>query len=171
MKALSLTQPWASLVSLGVKHIETRGWQTPYRGWIAIHAAKTFPGWAKELCARPPFHGPLCTGYLSGPAWERHAAYAQKSIAETLPLGAVIAIANLHRVGRIHRRRDGGVYVEGMDLPITGDELKFGDYAAGRWAWALTNVHPLATPVPAKGRLGLWEWDAPAGVLPEGVRL
>ncbi len=42
MKALTLTQPWASLVAVGAKRIETRSWETNYRGTIAIHAAK---GW------------------------------------------------------------------------------------------------------------------------------
>ena len=48
MKALTLTQPWASLVACGAKTIETRSWRTPYRGPVAIHAAKGFPadaGW------------------------------------------------------------------------------------------------------------------------------
>lgn len=40
MKALSLTQPWASLVAVGAKRIETRSWRTSYRGPLAIHAAK-----------------------------------------------------------------------------------------------------------------------------------
>ena len=40
MKALSLWQPWASLVALRVKTIETRSWSTSYRGPLAIHAAK-----------------------------------------------------------------------------------------------------------------------------------
>lgn len=40
MKAISLWQPWASLIAAGVKSIETRGWPTNYRGQIAIHAAK-----------------------------------------------------------------------------------------------------------------------------------
>ncbi|HVM07165.1 MAG TPA: ASCH domain-containing protein [Acidimicrobiales bacterium] len=44
MKAISLWQPWASLIAYGVKTIETRSWSTPYRGRIAIHAAKTTKG-------------------------------------------------------------------------------------------------------------------------------
>ena len=32
MKALTLHQPWASLMAWGVKTIETRGWATAYRG-------------------------------------------------------------------------------------------------------------------------------------------
>ena len=42
---LSLWQPWASLIAIGAKHIETRHWKTDYRGPIAIHAAKR---WTQE---------------------------------------------------------------------------------------------------------------------------
>jgi len=48
MKALSLTQPWASLIADGRKRIETRSWPTSFRGRIAIHAAKSID---KEACA------------------------------------------------------------------------------------------------------------------------
>lgn len=51
MKALTLTQPWATLVITGRKRFETRGWRTGYRGQIAIHAAKGMPGWAKEAAS------------------------------------------------------------------------------------------------------------------------
>ena len=39
-KALSLWQPHAQAISLGLKPYETRGWYTGYRGPLAIHAAK-----------------------------------------------------------------------------------------------------------------------------------
>ena len=40
MKAISLWQPWASLMAHGMKTIETRDWYTFYRGPLIIHAAK-----------------------------------------------------------------------------------------------------------------------------------
>jgi len=40
MKAITLFQPWASLIAIGAKTIETRSWFTAYRGPLAIHAAK-----------------------------------------------------------------------------------------------------------------------------------
>jgi len=49
MKALTLTQPWASSVALGNKHFETRSWRTNYRGLLAIHAAKGFPKSAQSF--------------------------------------------------------------------------------------------------------------------------
>ena len=39
MKALTIWQPWASLLVSGQKKYETRSWATSYRGPIAIHAA------------------------------------------------------------------------------------------------------------------------------------
>jgi len=41
MKALSLKQPWANLVSHGLKIIEIRKWNTNFRGPFLIHASKT----------------------------------------------------------------------------------------------------------------------------------
>jgi len=42
MKAISLKQPWASLIAIGRKTIETRTWATNYRGKLLIVASKTF---------------------------------------------------------------------------------------------------------------------------------
>jgi hypothetical protein len=51
MRALSLTNPWAVGVRDKLKHWETRSWPTKVRGEIAIHAAKGFPGWARDFAA------------------------------------------------------------------------------------------------------------------------
>lgn len=40
MKALTLRQPWASLIAQGKKTIETRTWYTHYRGPLLIAASK-----------------------------------------------------------------------------------------------------------------------------------
>ncbi|WP_309145170.1 ASCH domain-containing protein, partial [Brevibacillus sp. HB2.2] len=40
MKAITIHQSWATLIALGEKRFETRGWSTNHRGPIAIHAAK-----------------------------------------------------------------------------------------------------------------------------------
>ena len=39
-KALSIRQPWASLIVWGLKSVEIRTWSTSYRGRMCIHAAK-----------------------------------------------------------------------------------------------------------------------------------
>src|SRR4051812_2897185 len=40
MLAISVRQPFASLILLGHKQIETRNWPTDYRGRIAVHASR-----------------------------------------------------------------------------------------------------------------------------------
>ena len=59
MKALSITQPWATLIAIGAKTIETRSWSTLYRGDLAIHAAKGFPRYARETLFEEAFRVPL----------------------------------------------------------------------------------------------------------------
>jgi hypothetical protein len=146
MKALTLTQPWATLVAIGVKTIETRSWATTYRGALAIHAAKGFPKDCRDLCSEDPFAEALTLAGIKSPT--------------DLPLGVVVATCNLR-----------GCVQMGTDAaPCTADlmqwlkrpmypEAVFGDYAARRWAWVLDNVVPLKMPRAAKGALGLWEWE------------
>lgn len=156
MKALSLTQPWATLMAIGAKRIETRSWSSNHRGWVAIHASKGFPRDARDLCYEEPFAAALAKGGVT--------SLGVQDAPSLLPLGAIVAVGNLHRVGRIGRTHDGQVHVRGHDLPETDpDELAFGDYTAGRYGWVFTNVGRLATPVPCRGALSLW--DVPADVM------
>lgn len=50
MKTLTVKNPWALLIALGVKDIENRTWKTNYRGRIFIHASsKEAIGLFREL--------------------------------------------------------------------------------------------------------------------------
>jgi activating signal cointegrator 1 len=40
VRALTISQPYASLIANGEKWVENRTWYTPYRGPLAIHAGK-----------------------------------------------------------------------------------------------------------------------------------
>jgi len=40
MKALSIKQPWASMIISGEKTIKTRTWKTPYRGDLLICSSR-----------------------------------------------------------------------------------------------------------------------------------
>lgn len=135
MKALSLTQPWATLVAIGAKKIETRSWRTSYRGPLAIHAAKGFPARARDL--------------YDTNSRIRYALQADHKVrvadsALVLPRGAIVATCCLLDC----------VPVEQIDLTYL--ERSFGDYTPGRWGWLLADIKPLKTPIPAKGALGLW---------------
>lgn len=48
MKVISIKQPFASLISEGIKEYEFRTWRTKYRGEILIHASKTIDKKALE---------------------------------------------------------------------------------------------------------------------------
>ncbi|MDP8989617.1 MAG: ASCH domain-containing protein [Acidobacteriota bacterium] len=152
MKAITLTQPWASLVAVGAKRIETRSWSTSYRGPIAIHAAKGFPGHAKRLSESQSVRRAF--GWRERPQlvtqeWLDYIAAQIKS----LPLGCVIATANLvHCIETEMIQR----YVQ----PFTEQERRFGNYEPRRFGFLLENVVALPEPIPAKGALSLWEWTA-----------
>lgn len=137
MKALTLMQPWASLVVCGAKKIETRSWQTFYRGWLAIHAARGFPSAARELCLQSPF-------------WS-----ALEERGTQLPRGCVIAVARLVDCRPTGLEMAPAPWIEGL----SEDELDFGDFSAGRYGWFLEDVRPFPGPIRAKGALGLWEWE------------
>lgn len=77
MKAISLWQPWASAIALGLKTIETRSWSTKYRGELAIHAANRWAGDQREFARIEHMVGRL-------PA--------------RVPLGAIVAVATLSEV-------------------------------------------------------------------------
>ncbi len=58
MKALSIWQPWASLIMSGHKKIETRSWPAPYsvRGQrIAIASTKTVRGEQRRAAVEDTF--------------------------------------------------------------------------------------------------------------------
>ena len=137
MRALTLTQPWATLVAIGAKRIETRSWYTAYRGPLAIHAAKGFPKWAREFSL-----GTAVTEAVYIPAVVDLRGYVY-------PVACVLATCRLVDclpVESVGQRR------------LTTQELSFGNYTPGRFAWILEDVKPLAEPIPAKGALSLWEW-------------
>lgn len=56
MKALSIRQPWASLIMTGLKDVENRDWHTKFRGQLVIHAGKQVDRAAQEQ------HGHLLPG-------------------------------------------------------------------------------------------------------------
>ncbi len=133
-KALSCTQPWATLVVLGEKLWETRTWRTKYRGPLAIHAAKTFPRSARRLAETHPYYGGALGKYPIG--W--------------MPLGAIIGTVELVECER----------VEAVVGRISDRERAFGDYAPGRWAWQFAHPVVFDEPVPWRGALGLWSTAA-----------
>lgn len=149
IKVISLWQPWASLVALGEKTIETRSWKTNYRGPLAIHATASMPKLAKELCLTAHFKTALWRNLIITPL--------------ELPLGKIIATCNLTECYEIlpdtHNYAFYGTSQMGIALHKNSSEYAFGDYTPGRYAWILKDIEMLSEPILAKGQQGFWNFD------------
>ncbi|RYX84273.1 ASCH domain-containing protein [bacterium] len=157
MKAISLWQPWASLIAIGAKRVETRGWSTSYRGPLAIHAAKNTS--QLDYCTLPSFLNALhgagmwqIPDTITSTFSERSivAAYHKLTIKQKLqwlplPLGAVVAIVDLVDC----------VPTETLAPKLSLDETAFGNYTRGRFGWVLENVRKIE-PVPYRGAQGFF---------------
>lgn len=140
-KAITVWQPYATLIALRLKRFETRGWQTKYRGPLAIHAAKKID---YEACEHELIKSALAKhGYT----------------VDNLPTGAIIAYSELkdcHEIGKVDTWDRIADY-KWTDGCIWGDEFEFGWYEEGRFAWEIVDVRQIE-PIPAKGQQRLWNW-------------
>lgn len=148
MKVVSLLQPWATLWALGAakgaKGNETRPRRCTfknYRGKVLIHASKGFTKHQSRLCETEPFKSVLAKNGFNSP--------------DELPLGAIIGSCDITNCQEITE-----------DNIPSSPEKEFGDYTlgVGRLMFDSTNNTLLDKPIPAKGQLGLWNWDPPEGV-------
>lgn len=129
MKALSIIQPWASLIAVGIKDIENRTWRTNYRGEFLIHAsAKRLPaGWT------------ALTSEQYAAATRLVNPYGKENDVKQLPVSAIIGKARLVVCVRNHP----SVWAEkGVWNWVLADVQLF--------STPILNV---------KGRLGFWEFD------------
>ena len=83
MKAITLHQPWASLVAVGAMAVETRPWTSRYRGPLAIHAAK------KPVLVDDTYYRSVLASAGLNP--------------DELPLGAILATCRLMECEKITR--------------------------------------------------------------------
>ncbi|MGI4792011.1 MAG: hypothetical protein ACRYFS_24575 [Janthinobacterium lividum] len=164
MKAITLHQPFASFIPWGFKGPETRSWPCPpalIGKRLAIHAAGSLPGYAKELCFTEPFSSVLGLHLRENQAGD----FYLSEVLKRLPLGCVIATCIVDRCVRTEDvrvvSRD---YTDTPLLWVTEMEYAFGDYRPGRWAWVLRDIVPLPKPVPTRGFQRIWNWTVPADV-------
>lgn len=136
IKAITLWQPWATLIALGAKSFETRSWAITYRGPLVIHASKRLTSAEVAYMRSNPFRQVLAAGGYHHPA--------------ELPLGKAICVVDV--VGCL-------TSVEAF-LIISDQERAFGNYQPDRFAWKLANVRRFARPIPIQGSQGLWNWPA-----------
>lgn len=187
MKALTIRQPWASLIALGVKTIETRSWRAPQAligQTIAIHAGKSWRGLTDEptgseggwlyveidgvyqagICVRTSDEGTRGDTFLTKADGSSPLPAVPN---DALPLGAIVATATLADcvpimwwLDNAHPHDLAHISVDGQnanywrwgtegDAECVTDQLPYGDFAPGRWAWLLTDVQPTTKRCPA----------------------
>lgn len=156
MKALTIWQPWASLIMAGAKPYEFRGWPAPraLRGMrIAIHAGArpVRRGEVADLIVRlrsPEAWTTALRPEIAIPILER--VHSQPAI---LPLSSVLGSAML---GEPKRAFD----IVGEFGAVLNDSDR-DDHC--NWAWPLTEIETIEPFRPAKGAQGFWEWSAGHG--------
>lgn len=85
--AISLWQPWASLMASGHKSIETRSWSTHLRGLVAIHAAKRWTLELATLLLDERFRRALARPSIGGPGVGNPATPIRITLEALKPLG------------------------------------------------------------------------------------
>lgn len=162
IKAISLWVPWASLVPPpGPKSLETRGWDTSYRGPLLICAAQKVMSWdllfelGKQEVWLKALRAVLGYDYLPGGCLtEEKPLFFAKYVCQKLPYGVAVATCNLVATYR----------TETMTPEQIGENLPFGDFSPGRFAWDLRDrkaIHPF----PVWGRQRLFEVEIPEGLI------
>jgi hypothetical protein len=121
-------------MALGLKLNETRSWSTPYRGPLAIHAAKTREvlndeDYVDDLLGNAGVIGPEETAVRSTD-W---------------PLGKIVAVVTLVDCVPTEEIRDG----------LSVRERAFGNYSDGRFAWITKDLRRIPNPIPFRGLQGL----------------
>ncbi len=133
--AISVWQPWASLIAAGLKPFEVRGWCPPKKFMhrpIAIHAAMK-----SETKS-------VIRGLLD--VYQNTAAMPviEAALRNELPHGAVLCTVIIKSV---------------MPSDAVVDPLTSKRFPAGGFAWQLDIVHYFSRPVDARGMQGFWWWE------------
>ncbi len=131
MQALTIREPWASLIVSTNKKFETRDWKRNYRGLLAIHSGKQ---------SVPVEDYPLGLEEILDDL-----EITQDNLNNNK--GKIIAIATLKE---IHLMTDKFINEQSELERLTGF------WEPGLYAWELTDIKPITQPIPARGMPGLW---------------
>ncbi len=143
MKVITLWQPWASLVVLGHKKIETRPRNTSIRGPVLIHAAK------KQIT---PDGIKL---------WNKYIEELEANDGYILPHGDIVGKVEIVETFKFKEPLP-CAYSPSMYGPhwdLTDKELAFGDFTPGRYGWLLDKPVAFKNPIPANGSQGWWNYE------------
>jgi len=138
MRALTIRQPYATLIMQGVKQFETRSWRTEYRGPLVIHAAANGARIHGDQLRRMEKRLRIMPTALMGLDY---------------PLGAVLGVVELVECLPISPR---------LIDALTPREKWLGWYSDGGFVWDLARAGRVrfAEPIACAGRQGLWTLPA-----------
>lgn len=136
VKAITLWQPYATLIAIGAKRFETRKWNPTCYGPLAIHASARKVPQCIAFCSLEPFRTALA-----------QAGYS----ALNLPMGQIVAMRWVQQTHSTEILREG----------LSEQELAFGDFSDGRRAWELVGNGAFDPPIAAVGAQGVWDWRVP----------
>lgn len=149
MKAITLWQPWASALVMGVKKYETRSWALPHAligERVAIHAA-----------ARTPKH-----------EYERMVFIAARD-GKIMPnvFGAVLGAVTFTRCFRVVGQTTENMitsahFSNGHSVQVDA----WGDYSVGRYIWFAEHPQQYDDPIPLRGGQRIWNWREKDGAPP-----
>jgi activating signal cointegrator 1 len=170
---LTLWEPWATMMALGFKRVETRSWapRVPLGSIVCVHASLAWnrhlamltrqlqlsessellpSGWQSELGGPPVTLGNILS------------VHRLKDVQQVGADGAEAILCEYYRLspdelaGIASGRIPPGI---GADLSDIVREESLGDYSVGRWAWHMPLMKRLECPLGRKGRQGLWRID------------
>lgn len=148
---LSIRLPYPTLIAMGIKRYETRGWLTKYRGPILIQCGKTC---GDEEVA----NWNTAYQFISRPGVGSELDDLQKHVAKwdyKVQLGSLLAVADMIDCEQLMHAPD----------PV---EEAFGTFGRGRYGFRMARVCPLSEPIPLRGMQGIFEHTFPAVEKPEG---
>jgi hypothetical protein len=161
--ALTVWQPWASLIAIGAKPFEFRGWRAPTSligKHLAIHAGARPVRIAEVRALLVRLHSAKWaeTGLLRDPAI---ALLERVKAGEALPMRSVVCVV------RVGEPVDGFTAVESIGAVVNDSDRA--EHA--NWGWPMLEVECLDPPIAAAGKQGLWRWSRPSSYPWEEVGL
>ena len=154
MKAISIKQPWASLIVNGIKDIENRTWATKYRGKVLIHASGT---WFKY-----PENDRTLGNLFTDAQWDKirenydknlYSILEPKAIIDRLPTSAIIGEVEIIDCVINHE----SIWAE---KNIIFQEEEKNDEKYQIFNWVLANPIFYEKPITnIKGKLSFWEFE------------
>lgn len=147
---------------------------------VAIHAANQ---WDETWLGYHDRSSPACDtlAYLGADMAENDDYSGYTCYQYSLPLGVILGTVTVTQALQIYSTHwvpSGGDCIEIVDgeylvdpdqpaLVVHSDEsevrdltdqLPYGHWLPGRWAWELADPQPYAVPIPARGKQGVWQW-------------